>query len=318
MSTEPKAFKDGIQFAWDSTSIKLAEECLRKYQYQMIDGWKSATESVHLRFGGHYATALEHFYKHRAYGMSFDEALLEVIKEVMLETWDHDRDEDGSRIPETGAPYAPPIDAAGSARMKTRENLVRTIVWYFEQFRDDSASVVILDGGKPAVEYSFALPVDNDIIFSGHIDRLVTYADNIMVMDQKTTGTTISARYFDGFNPDVQMSMYTFAGKMIYQMPVKGVIIDAAQIAVGFTRFERGLTFRTESQLSEWYDTTMYTIEGARSATKLGYFPMNRTSCDKFGGCPFRSVCSRAPEVREQFLNGSFIRGDRWDPLRAR
>lgn len=316
--SEPLAFRDGLQFAWDSTSIKLAEECLRKYQYQMIEGWRTLQESVHLRFGSHYATALEHFYKHRANGSSFDEALLEIIREAMIETWDHERDAEGNRIPETGTPYAPPVDAIGSARVKTRENLIRTIVWYFEQFRDDSAEIVLLADGKPAVEYSFALPVENDIVFSGHIDRLVTYAGNIMVMDQKTTGSTISSRYFDGFKPDVQMSMYTFAGKAIYQMPVKGVIIDAAQIAVGFTRFERGLTFRTDSELSEWYDTTMYTIENARSATALGYFPMNRTSCDKFGGCPFRPVCSRAPEVREQFLNGFFVRGDRWDPLRAR
>lgn len=316
--TEPLAFKDGIQFAWDATSIKLAEECLRKYQLQMIEGWKSANESVHLRFGSHYATALEHFYKHRATGASFDEAVLEVVTEAMIETWDHERSPEGERIPETGTPYAPPVDAPGSARLKTRENLIRTIVWYFEQFREDTAEVVMLANGKPAVEYSFKLPVDNDIVFSGHIDRLVTYADNIMVMDQKTSGSTITSRYFDGFNPDVQMSMYTFAGKAIYQMPVRGVIIDAAQIAVGFTRFERGLTFRTDGQLSEWYDTSMYTIESARSATRLNYFPMNRTSCDKFGGCPFRPVCSRDPNVREQYLNGLFVRGERWDPLRAR
>ena len=55
---QPKAFdKDGIQFGWDSTSIKLAEECLYKYKLKLIEGWQPETLSVHLRFGQHYATA---------------------------------------------------------------------------------------------------------------------------------------------------------------------------------------------------------------------------------------------------------------------
>lgn len=318
MTQELLSFRDGVQFAWDSTSIKLAEECLRKYQYQMIEGWRSMSESVHLRFGGHYATALEHFYKHKALGLSHDEALLEVVREAMIETWDHELDAEGNRIADTGKAYEPPIDASGSARVKTRENLLRTIIWYVEQFAADPAEPIILANGKPAVELSFALPVDDGIIFTGHMDRLTEYAGNIMGLDNKTTGSTITSRYFEGYKPDVQMSMYTFAGKMIYQIPVKGMIIDAAQIAVGFSRFERGLTMRTDSELQEFYDTTMHTIEQARRATSINYFPMNRTSCDKFGGCPFRRVCSKSPEVRTQFLKADFVQAERWDPLKAR
>lgn len=312
MFDEPKAFRDGLQFAWDSTSIKLAEECLRKYQYKMIEGWTPFDGSPHLRFGSVYATALEHFYKHRAEGFSHEDALCEVVHEAMIATWDHDLDSEGNRIPDTGKVWT------SSHNLKTRENCIRTIVWYLENFRDDSAEVVILADGKPAVEHSFALPVDDDIIFTGHLDRLVNYADNLMVMDQKTTGSTISSRYFDQFKPDVQMSMYTFAGKIIYGLPVKGVIIDAAQIAVGFSRFERGITMRTDSELQEFYETTMHTIRNAQTATALGYFPMNRTSCDKFGGCEFRKVCSKSPEVRKNFLRADFELGPRWDPLKAR
>lgn len=311
MTEEPKAFKDGLQFGWDSTSIKLAEECLRKYQYKMVMGWQPFSLSVHLRFGAVYATALEHFYKHVALGMTEADALLEVVSEAMYSTWDYEKDEDGNVIGEGTA-------WVSEHNLKTRENLIRTIVWYLDHFEADPAKVVILSDGKPAVEYSFALPVDDGLVFSGHIDRLVTYADNIMVMDQKTTGTTITARYFDSFKPDVQMSMYTFAGRMIYNLPVKGVIIDAAQIAVGFSRFERGMTFRSEADLNEWYDISMFTISSARKATLDNYFPMNRQACGNYGGCEFRKVCSRSPEVRPQFLKADFVQGPRWDPLESR
>ena len=202
---------------------------------------------------------------------------------------------------------------------KTRENLIRTIVWYLEQFGpDDAVSTLILSDGSAAVEHSFALPVDDGIIFAGHLDRMGIYSGDTYVQDQKTTGTTITQRYFEGFNPDTQMSMYTFAGKIIFGIPVKGVIIDAAQIAVGFSRFERGFTFRVDAQLNEWYDHTMYHIETARRATKENYFPMNRSSCGNYGGCEFRDICSRAPSVREQFLKGKFVKGARWDPLTPR
>lgn len=301
MTEERSAFDDlGRQFAWDQTSIKLAEECLYKYKLTMIDGWQSPHRSVHLLFGGWYATALEHFHKHVALGMEREDAVREVVREVLVSTWID------------GSPWL------SDHNTKTRENLIRTIVWYLDQFEDDACKTIILSDGKPAVEYTFALPVDNDIIFTGHIDRFVEYAGFPYAQDQKTSQNTITPKYFEGFNPDTQMSMYTFAGRIIYNAPVKGVIIDAAQIAVGFTRFERGFTFRTNAQLDEWYDHSMWHIEQARKATLENYFPMNRTSCGNYGGCPFRHACSRSPEVREQFLKADFVQGPKWNPLAVR
>lgn len=312
-SPEPKAFANGMQFAWDSTSLKLAEECLRKYEYTIIQGWRSQSDNVHLRFGAVYATALEHYYKHIALGMSDDEAVIEVVREAMIATWDYEKDDEGNALPETGSAWQ------SDHNLKTRETLIRSIVWYLDQFGEsDPTKVITLSSGVPAVELSFALEVDDGIVFSGHLDRLIDYAGNLMVMDQKTTGSTITSRFFESFKPDIQMSMYTFAGNAVWNMPVKGVVIDAAQIAVGFTRFERGLTMRTQPELQEFYDTSMETIARARSATALGHFPMNRTACGNYGGCAFRRVCSKSPDVRPQFLKADFVQGKRWDPLEAR
>jgi hypothetical protein len=334
-----KSFDEsGVQFAWDSTSIKLAETCLRKYYYKMIVGWQPERKSVHLLFGGWYASALESYYKYVADGMSSDEALAEVVHEALIETWvfpdcencegtgteevpDYDRtltavcgDCGGEgKLSEGGEPWI------SDHNTKTRENLIRTIIWYVDQFgEDDSCSTVILANGKPAVEYSFRLDADNGIILSGHLDRLVEYGGLPYIQDQKTTQSTISSRYFDSYNPDTQMSLYTFVGKVIYGLPIKGIMIDAAQIAVGFTRFERGFSFRSEDQLNEWYDNSMYHIERARQATRDNYFPLNPSSCNNYGGCEFRHICSKAPSVREQFLKGDFVKGKRWDPLEVR
>lgn len=312
-----KSFDEhGAQFAWDSTSLKLADECPRKYFYTMIEGWYQPDKSYHLLFGGHYATALEHFYKHVALGDSVDEALEKVVLEALENTWEYETEttEEGItyRVAGTGKPWESPDTA------KTRANLIRTIVWYVDQFAGEAIKVMTLPDGRPAVEYSFTLDVDDGFQFAGHIDRLVELGNDPYVMDQKTTGATITQRFFEQFNPDIQMSMYTFAGRAIYHIPVKGVIIDAAQIAVGFTRFERGFTFRTEGQLNEWYDNTMHLVETMRSHTLEHHFPMKTSSCGNYGGCPFRPVCGRDQSVRKNFLLATFKQGPTWDPLTRR
>lgn len=303
---------EGVQFGWDQTSIGLAEECLKKYQYRMLEGWRPRGISVHLFFGGVYASALEHFHKHRAGGMDHDDALIVVVREALTATWLYEVDSDLQPIPGTGAAWQ------SDHNTKTRENLIRTIVWYFEHFKEDSCKTVILSDGAAAAEHSFQMPVDNGIVFSGHLDRLVEYSNKIYVQDQKTTGSTISAQYFRQFKPNTQTGMYSFAGRGIFKLPVKGVMIDGAQIAVGFTRFERGFVFYDNAELDEWYDDAMYVIETAIAATKAGHFPRNRSACHKFAGCEFREVCSKSPHVREQFLKADFEKGQRWDPLEAR
>lgn len=298
------AFRDGVQFAWSATTIKWAETCPRYYQLSMIEGWHSRASSAHLIFGGHYATALEHFHKWMAEGMDREQATREVVREALINTWEREGEAPG--------PWT------SDHNLKNRDNLIRSIVWYLEQFRDDAAKPVILSDGKPAVELSFNLPVDNDIVFVGHIDRLADYADNLYIQDQKTTGTTLSARYFEQYSPDTQMSLYTFAGSAVFGIPVKGVMIDAAQIAVGFTRFERGFTFRTSEQLTEWYDSAMYTILKTQELTRENHFPMNPSACGNYGGCVFRGVCSKSPGARKNFLAADFIQGGGYDPLERR
>lgn len=301
----------GLQFAWDSTSLATWLDCERKYQLTMIENWVPRSRSVHLRFGGHYATALETYHKRRALGEDHETALRNVVETTLVASWSHDRDSEGNRISGTGTAEEFTDNA------KTRENLIRTIIWYLEHYKEDTMTTFIKADGIPAVEYSFSLPVDNDIILAGHIDRLVNYAEGIYIQDQKTTGSTISAHYFKQFSPHTQMSLYTFAGRIIYSAPVKGVIIDAAQIAVGFSRFERGITMRTPEQLTEWYEGAMLHIQAARKATKENHFPMRPSSCSNYGGCMFRDVCALSPTVRPNALAADFEKRV-WDPLQRR
>jgi hypothetical protein len=62
-------------------------------------------------------------------------------------------------------------------------------------------------------------------------------------------------------------------------------------------------TFRTEDQIEEWLKDAQYHIELTWAAAEHGW-PMNDSSCQKYGGCPFLDVCSKSPSVRQDYLDG--------------
>jgi hypothetical protein len=288
-----------FQWAWDSTSLGAFKTCPRKYYYTMIEQWRPRAEAIALTFGIAYHKGLELYDKFKAQGDSHDEAEQEVIAFAMKQA-----------IPE------------GDTR-RTRFTLARSLAWYLEQFKNDPCETVILADGRPAVELSFRLelhqegPTGKGYILCGHLDRLVNFNGALWVMDRKTTGSALSTAYFSNFNPDNQMSQYTFAANIVTGKIAHGVIIDAAQLAVGFTRFQRAFTQRTPNQLEEWLQNTLSYIRQAERCAECGDWPMNDSSCSKFGGCPFRSVCSKDPSVRETFLRADFEKRI-WNPLECR
>lgn len=304
LTAHKASFEDGVQIAWDATSLELAQTCLRKYYYTMILGVTPKSRSVHLLFGGIYASALELFYKLRAEGIEYEAAVRQTVRHALEESWDREANS--------------PKDFNDTK--KTRPNLIRTIVWYIDQFAaetEDGIKTYHLQNGKPAVELSFSLEAGDDIIFCGHLDRVVEYGDALYVMDQKTTGGTIGPYFFEQFKPNMQMSMYTWAGQVVLHSPVKGVIIDGAQIAVGFTRFERGITTRTKDELQEWFESVHYIVGNAQAASRRNEWPMNTSACGNYGGCPFRLVCSRSPQIRESYLRSEYT-SHVWDPIKRR
>lgn len=269
----------------------------------MICGYKKKGRSnAHLEFGSLYHSALETYDKSRSQGHDHTQAQRSALRHVLVNTWAEGK----------------PLEF--DHNLKTRRNLVRSVIWYLEQFADDPATTVQLADGRPAVELSFRLPVDHGLVLCGHLDRVVEYQGSKFVMDRKTTTSTISSYYFDRYSPDNQMSLYTLAGRIILNSPIRGVIIDAVQIAVGFSRFERGMVYRSEGELEEWLNNAYFWIGQAQRMAENpteANFPQNDKSCSNYGGCPFQSICSSDPRVRKSFLESNFG-VDPWNPLKTR
>lgn len=306
-TTGLKAFSSsipGLQFAWDSTSLGELKTCPRKYYYSILEGWQGISD--HLTFGIHYHSAIERYDHAKAEGLDHDDALDRAVEYCLTETV--------TRLPNgSWRPWA------SVEPNKNRFTLLRTVVWYLDQFQDDSAQTIILSSGKPAVELSFSFEIDQKIdntraVLCGHLDKIVDFTGKKFVMDHKTTKYALDDRYFAQFNPDNQMTLYTLASRVVYGEPVKGIIIDAAQVLVNSSRFLRGFTYRYEEELTEWLAETSYYISLAESFAKASFWPKNDKACGLYGGCAFRPVCSAKPSFRETLLKASF-RQRTWDPL---
>lgn len=290
-----------VQFAWDSSSLELLKRCPRLYYYNMILGYRGKEDNVHLRFGGEAHQAFQEYEILKAGGMDHDEACFHVVKGLLQRTDDWRPDH----------------------KYKNRPYLIRTVVWYLEKFKDDPAKTYILSNGKPAVELSFNFELDwgynrQPYLLCGHLDRVVTFQDEVFSTDVKTTTSTPTDYYWNQFEPNNQMTLYTLAGQVIFNLPVKGIIITSAQIMIEGTRFTRHITYRTKDQLDEWLVDLRYWTNRAEGYAQAEYWPMNDTACDKYGGCAFRGICSKSPSVRQRFLNSEFERGEIWNPLKIR
>jgi PD-(D/E)XK nuclease superfamily len=310
-----------IQWAWDSTCLGLFKTCPRKYQYKILLGWTRGT-GIHLRWGQELHSALEDYDRSRTHGVRHDDAVHDVVRALLTRIQDWD-----------------PIPRTKSEELKTKDHLLRSVVWYLEHYNPDPAETVVLASGKPAVELSFRFELDfgptewwetrdsnGNLIdaerrpysLCGHLDRVVSYSGDLFVMDRKTTTTTLGSYYFEKFDTDNQMSLYTLAGQILLKSLIRGVIIDGIQVAVGFSRFVRSFTFRTPDQLDDWLADTQRWLRYAEACAVEGFWPMNDTSCDKFGGCEFKGICSKSPAVRERFLEAEFRKEEPWNPLKPR
>lgn len=338
-------------YAWDSTCLGLLKTCPRLYQYTIIDGWGSRDESIHLRFGIEYHSALQDYAIARAKGTDHEDAIRDTVRRLHSRVWNWTPDR---------------TNRAG--KYKNRETIVGLVIDYLDHFADDPAETFILDDGRPAVELSFRFALDwgpkategwiggkcekcnghglrpnadgeemmctdcggtgdafgfsQPYLLSGHLDRVVNFADHLYVMDRKTSLSTLSTYYFNQWSPSNQMTLYTLAGKIMLNSPIKGVIIDAAQVLLTQPNsFQRGFTYRTDDQLDEWLVDLRYWLHNAETYATNNHWPQNDTACDKFGGCKFREVCSRSPTVRESYLRATFDKlapDERWNPLRSR
>ncbi len=312
------SFDGNFQFGWDNTSLSLLKECPRKYQYSMIENWRRKHTAAPLSFGGFFHRGLELYDRFIASGSDKDEATRQMIKAIAIETEIETTVFNSETLSETKV----------MRRYHTDDNrrnlftLLRSLVWYLDLYQQDMFETIILPDGKPAVELSFRIELPfkgmgNTLYYCGHLDKAVSYNGMNWVLERKHTVQSFSQYYFDRFVLDSQPTGYSFALSSLSKGLVGGVIIDAAQVAINFTRFQRTITPRRPEQINEWLINVQHWINVGLDYANENYWPMNETSCLKYGKCQFFDVCNAPQNLRKNYLETSF-KQEIWDPLKSR
>ncbi len=367
-----------LQWVYDSTTIKLLQGCLRKYNFKFLQGWQEQEVPTALAFGRDLHTCLETYHKCRAYGLDFEASVKRVARLAALL---------GERLQS--------LDTS-----RTKETLVRSVVWYLDEYKDDPLKTALLPDGKPAVELSFMLPVFDievgptdelpdldmtDIIswynfntgqlpsieekirivsqgrklfghivmgdcelaprdpisrsfytitvhFAGHIDRVVHFGDEVFITDYKSSKYPLTLEWIKGFDMSTQFEGYYTAAHIlasqpnsVFPSPPAGVLVDALQLGVNFTRFAR-FPLRYSASVADDFLSNLEALVRikAETAARLGCYPREAESeCDSYrrmggtGGCECRPVCLAPPAARERELQQRFVKSV-WDPSVAR
>ena len=301
---ENTSFKNGIQFAWDSTSIGLWKTCPRKYYYSIVLGYEPRIMAPPLAFGIAIHTVFETWHKLLASGVDKHTAFTHVVRLAGLL---------GDKLT--------PGDTS-----RSKETLVRSVVWYLDIYWDDKTTTLCEPSGKPIVEYHFQLPImeylGNEVYICGHIDRIVKWQGEVYISDYKSTKYSLDPRFFSQFKPSTQMPLYLTACHIISErlgnLPsAHGVIIDGIQLGVNFSRFARQIIPYSLEEINEYLVDLKYWIMQAMDACKANYFPQNTESCQKYSGCHFQEICSKSPARRQVFLDGNYVKRI-WNPLQPR
>lgn len=292
-----------LQLAWDSTSLRALKTCPRKYYYSIVRGLRHKVPAFPLEFGILFHTAMEHYSHYTIFEkLSHNVALRKVLQDTL------------------------PIARAklkGAKPERQPMSFARAVVNYLDRFEHDVIETAVRPNGHPAAELSFrlALPLETpdggEYLYCGHIDRLARYAGGLYVLDYKTTASYLGSSFFKKFTPDAQMSGYTLAGKVLMGEKVEGTMIDGVKLSGLTNEFERGFAPRHDDTIDEWAGDLLYWIKQAEGYARQNYWPLNDTACHHYSGCQFVDICSKSPQMREQYLTADF-EVQMWDPLKSR
>lgn len=175
---------------------------------------------------------------------------------------------------------------------------------YCEHYEHDPWSTLAVEEIASKIMYE---DDDLQIIYTGKIDRVVEQGRIRAPMDHKSSSqrsdpTTLSNQFI-GYP---------------WLLGMQQIIVDK----VGFQktlkrqeRFQRYVLTIDALRQQEWVNNSIYWIKKFHQESILGgHFPMNLTSCDKYGSCIYSKICEINPEGRNWKKESEFVVGQKWDP----
>jgi hypothetical protein len=288
----------------DATMRKAFRACPQMFYLSYVERWKPKGISPHLHFGGCFAKGLEVTRK-AFYGEGLSET--DAIKEG------------GVAIIELWGDYESP--AYGSGSQKTLMNCLLAHSSYFEQYNlTDDIIKPVMKNGKPAVEFTFAIPIPNvlhptsgdPILYAGRFDMLAEHHSGAYFVDDEKTASQLGEGWKNSFKLASQMTGYCWAARE-YGYPVQGAVIRG--VAILKTEFKHLMLIeqRDNWMIDRWLLQLKRDINQMIACWKEGIWDHALDeACSSYGGCRFLPICT-SPNPR-MWLENDFEYNS-WNPL---
>lgn len=291
----------------DSTMRGAYASCPHKFYWEFIRRIGPKRLSIHLHFGACFARGLEVFRKEyytRAHLHNYHEvhrlALGRALEAMILEWGDYPSDDD---------------------EPKTLWNCLAALDFYFEVHPPftDVIQPFMKEDKTPAVEFSFALPLDiphpetgEPILYAGRFDMLGVYDSNLLyVIDEKTT-SAMGPSWSSSWDLRAQFVGYVWAAQT-FGHQVAGAI--ARGVAIRKTGMDYGdaIVPVSDWQIERWLFQLERDIKSMIRNWEEGYWDFNLdSSCTSYGNCPFKSLC--VTPNPERWIEADYTERH-WDPL---
>jgi hypothetical protein len=289
----------------DNTLRAAFIKCPTKAKLAYFDGLSPPTLSIHLHAGACFARGVE--ITRRAFHaehLTHDEARAKGMT-ALIHAWGE---------------YEAPAD-----HTKSMARMLSALDAYFLEYplATDVIQPFIEANGDPAVEFTFALPLEDTdgkpilnpetgdpLIYGGRFDLLGVFNDSLFVVDEKTT-SALGAQWASQWEMASQFTGYCWAARE-YGYPVLGAIIRGVGLLKYETKFAQVITYRPDWRIAQWHKQLLLDIKAMIQSYQRGEWDMALDhACNDFGGCGFRNACL-SPEP-ERWLADYVVRY--WEPL---
>lgn len=304
-----------LRRVWDATTLADFLKDPASYYLSRVKGWTPRLPAPPLVYGILLQGGLERYDIIRGSGGSTSDGLDAAIDYAIEEA--KNPLGYGYSLDEISAEFGNPRQK----NHRTLKTLLRTFVWYEAEYGDDDPAQIIDMNGQPAVEVPFRIPLPiktpygENYILAGHMDAAVDMLGNKFAFERKHTVTTIGKSYLDGWKANPQFSTYAMVSSAVLGEQVDGVLLDAIQIGVNFSRFFRKEIMRTKGQQDEFLNNIMLWIKQAEYMAENKHWPINELGLSMYGGSPFRPILTIDPAHRERYLEEHFKQEEPWNPL---
>jgi hypothetical protein len=287
----------------DSTMLASYLACPRQFYWAWINRLTVSEKSIHLHAGAAFAAAIESF-RLSFYGArsDYDTAMRDAVERFLKEWGD----------------FPDMID-----ENKSIYNMLGALHSYFTMYPPATDHVQpYMNGGKPAVEFSFAIPTSvlhpetgEPILYAGRCDMVGDMGGTLLIVDEKTT-SQLGNSWAKKWPMRGQFAGYVMAARRLGNLPVAGAMIRGVSILKAGYGHAEVLVYFPEWQIERWWDHVHRTIERMVSDWNTQFptgFDQNFSdACAAYSSCQFLNLCM--VEEPENWIDGYFIRNT-WNPL---